>query len=181
MSSGPTGSRSTFSRSQCPPWTILIPPSPHLADVALYPATAHILGAAYNLRHNTHHLWHPRALPFTSQNTTRHARADTRARGILILPTIFIFGISLSQFKTRHRTLPINPPADMPWVRPVDPHILRETSVQLFRSAVPEEAPLEITNPVEIQIFDDDTRTPEINTSEPPNININTNMTQIQI
>ena len=65
----------------------------------------------------------------------------------------------------------------MHWVRLVDPHILRETSVQLFRSAVPEEAPLEITNPVEIQIFDDDTHTPEINTSEPPNINTNTTMT----
>ena len=53
----------------------------------------------------------------------------------------------------------------MPWVRPVDPPTLREMVVQLFRSAVPEEASLEITN--------------QVNTSEPPNMNINTSMTRV--
>ena len=60
----------------------------------------------------------------------------------------------------------------MPWVRPVDLRVLHETVMQLFRTAAPEQASLEITNLVEIRTFNDDTRTSEINTSEPPNINI---------
>ena len=53
----------------------------------------------------------------------------------------------------------------MPWVRPVDPQILREMVVQLFGSAAPKETLLEITNQVEIRMFDDDTHTREFNTS----------------
>ena len=62
--------------------------------------------------------------------------------------------------------LPFTPPAGMPWVRHVDPRVLRETVVQLFSSMPPLEggASLDITNKVEIRIFDNDTSV--VNTSE---------------
>jgi hypothetical protein len=59
----------------------------------------------------------------------------------------------------------------MPWVCPVNPHVLRKTVTQ--PSAALEEASSEITNQVEIRIFDDDTHTYEPNTFGPPDININ--------
>ena len=54
----------------------------------------------------------------------------------------------------------------MPWVRSVDPRVLRETVVQLFSDAPPleGEASLDITNKVEIRIFDNGTSL--VNTSE---------------
>jgi folylpolyglutamate synthase len=61
----------------------------------------------------------------------------------------------------------------MPWVRPVDPRVLRETVTQLFRPAsLKQGAPSDIPNEfkdVEIRIFENDTN--DTNTPEPPHIN----------
>ncbi|KIM35897.1 hypothetical protein M413DRAFT_449523, partial [Hebeloma cylindrosporum] len=75
--------------------------------------------------------------------------------------------------------IPFTPPAGMPWVRPVDPRVLHETVMRLFRSSMPgseheREAPssaLDTTNQVEIRVFDN--HTAEITTpsgAPPPSV-----------
>jgi len=134
-----------------------------LADGAHNPASARTLWA-YN---STHYL-HPQyilALPHSPPKTHLHLH-------------LYILRNLSPNLKPSIALLPFTPPAGMPWVRPVGPHVLHETVVQLFRSTVPDEASLDITNLVEIRIFDDDTHTPETNTPEPQNININTSITK---
>jgi folylpolyglutamate synthase/dihydropteroate synthase len=137
-----------------------------LADGAHNPASAHTLGAYISRLQST------AIAPITYILALSHSPPkiphDTLAP---ILAPLVSSPSAPPNLKPGIALLPFTPPAGMPWVRPVDPHVLRETVVQLFRSVAPEEAS---SNQVEIRIFDNDTNSPEANTSELPDININT-------
>jgi len=169
-SNGPAGTRSTFCISQFTPWAIPQPPQPrHSSSSQTAPTTPHPHApSGLTINDNSTHYLHPQyilALPHSPPKTHLHLH-------------LYILRNLSPNLKPSIALLSFTPPAGMPWVRPVGPHVLHETVVQLFRSTVPDEASLDITNLVEIRIVDDDTHTPETNTPEPQNININTSITK---
>jgi hypothetical protein len=149
------------------PTTTLSTPLLILADGAHNPASAHTLGAYIS------RLQSPTIIPITYILALSHSPPKTPHDTLApILAPVVSSRSAPPNLKPGIALLPFTPPAGMPWLRPVDPQVLHKMVVQLFHSAAPEEASLEITNLVEIRTFDDDTHTPEINTSEPPDINI---------
>jgi len=141
-------------------------PLPILAD------GAHNRPSAHTLRAYISRLQSPTIAPITYILALSHSPPKTPHDTLTPILAPVVFSPSAPpNLKPGIALLPFTPPVGMPWVRPVDPHVLHETVVQLFCSAASEEVSLEITNQVEIRIFDVDTHTPETTTAEPPNIN----------
>ena len=146
-----------------------------LADGAHNPASAHTLGAYIShLQFTTSAAGTPTTYILALSHSPPKTPHDTLAP---ILAPVVSSSLSSSSSSLNSESappnlkpgialLPFTPPASMPWVRSVDPRVLRETVVQLFSDAPPleGEASLDITNKAEIRIFDNDTSV--VNTSE---------------
>ena len=140
MSNGPASSPSTSSRSQCTNACLGQPhyhPTPILADGAHNPASAHTLGAYIS------RLQSPTIAPINYILTLSHSppKAPYDTLAPILAPVVFSPSAP-PNLKPGIALLPFTPPAGMPWVRPVDPHFLHETMVQLFCSSAPKEASL---------------------------------------